>query len=52
MDGEEEEDQEIDGKASQERIAKGWFDKRGYTRSNKMERMCLDDSLRTSGHLR
>jgi len=30
-------------KASQERNVKGWFEKRGCTRLNKMERSCLDD---------
>jgi len=32
------------GKASRERNAKDWFEKRGCTRSNKMERRCPDDS--------
>jgi len=30
--------------ASRVRNAKGWFEKRGCTRSNKMERRCSDDS--------
>jgi len=41
MDGEGEDDQEIHGG---ERNAKSWFEKKGCTRSNKMERRCPDDS--------